>query len=85
MKEAAGEANLTVVAIILIAVIVAVATPLVKSLMNTSTYRACCTEAGGVWSGGCKAINSDEAIAIQTEYEICQNNAGVSPVQGLKD
>ena len=34
MKEAAGEANLTVVAIILIAVVVAVATPLVKSLMN---------------------------------------------------
>ena len=36
MKEAAGEANLTVVAIILIAVVVAVATPLVNSLMNNS-------------------------------------------------
>ena len=31
MKEAAGEANLTVVAIILIGVIVAVVTPLVNS------------------------------------------------------
>lgn len=49
MKEAAGEANLTVVAIILIAVVVAVATPLVNSLMRTSMYRSCCTDAGGVW------------------------------------
>ena len=35
MKEAAGEANLTVVAIILIAVIVAVATPLISNLMKS--------------------------------------------------
>ena len=52
MKEAAGEANLTVVAIILIAVVVAVATPLVNSLMQTSAMRACCTDAGGVWENG---------------------------------
>lgn len=49
MKEAAGEANLTVVAIILIAVVVAVATPLVNSLMKNSANRSCCTDAGGVW------------------------------------
>ena len=52
MKEAAGEANLTVVAIILIAVVVAVATPLVNSLMKTAGKRSCCTDAGGVWQGG---------------------------------
>ena len=49
MKEAAGEANLTVVAIILIGVVVAVVTPLVTSLMSTTARRACCTDAGGVW------------------------------------
>lgn len=49
MKEAAGEANLTVVAIILIGVIVAVVTPLVNSLMSSTAKRACCTDAGGVW------------------------------------
>lgn len=54
MKEAAGEANLTVVAIILISVIVAVATPLINSLLETTKKRSCCNEAGGVWSGnGC--------------------------------
>lgn len=51
MKEAAGEANLTVVAIILIGVVVAVVTPLVNSLMTNSAKRACCTDAGGVWKG----------------------------------
>ena len=54
MKEAAGEANLTVVAIILIGVIVAVVTPLVNSLMSNTACRACCTDSGGYWEGnGC--------------------------------
>ncbi len=52
MKEAAGEANLTVITIILIAIVVAVATPLINNLMTNASRRACCTDAGGVWSGG---------------------------------
>lgn len=51
MKEAAGEANLTVVAIILIGVVVAVVTPLVNSLMKSTANRACCTDAGGYVEG----------------------------------
>lgn len=67
MKEAAGEANLTVVAIILIAVVVAVATPLVNSLMKNAKEKACRTDAGfyqvnGEWTGG-----------SQSEYESCMN------------
>ena len=54
MKEAAGEANLTVVAIILIGVVVAVATPLINNLMKNARARTCCTDAGGVWGdNGC--------------------------------
>lgn len=49
MKEAAGEANLTVVAIILIGVIVAVATPLINSMMDTTKQRAECMNSGGYW------------------------------------
>jgi len=86
MKEAAGEANLTVVAIILIAVVVAVATPLVNSLMKTSTYRACCTDAGGVWeSVGCKypkGMTSTDGVA--ESYKKCQNDAKVSPVKEMQ-
>lgn len=59
MKEAAGEANLTVVAIILIGVVVAVVTPLVTSLMSSSAKKACCTDAGGIWKGnGCTGASS---------------------------
>lgn len=55
MKEAAGEANLTVIAIILIGVIAAVVTPMINSYMTTSAKKGCCTNAGGYWStNACK-------------------------------
>lgn len=60
MKEAAGEANLTVVAIILIGVVVAVATPLVNSLMHNARYRSCCTDAGGVMNGSKCSLGDNE-------------------------
>lgn len=57
MKEAAGEANLTVVAIILIGVIAAVVTPLISSLMNTTKARTECHNNGGYWENGkCEGI-----------------------------
>lgn len=51
MKEAAGEANLTVVAVVLIGIVVAVATPLITNLMNSTSRKSCCTQAGGTWNG----------------------------------
>jgi putative effector of murein hydrolase len=47
MKEAAGEANMTVVTIILIGIIVAVATPIVTSMMNNTKARTTCMNNGG--------------------------------------
>ena len=76
MKEAAGEANLTVVAIILIAVIVAVATPLINSLMRSSTVRACCTDQGGVWHGSaCWRAHNDHTMQYSREAGVacCQD------------
>lgn len=52
MKEAAGEANLTVIAILLIGVIAAVVTPMINSYMTTSARKGCCTNAGGYWEAG---------------------------------
>ena len=70
MKEAAGEANLTVVAIILITVVVAVATPIVMSLMKTAAYKACCTDAGLIWENGdCKFPASDGDNWMNTNRE----------------
>lgn len=57
MKEAAGEANLTVVAIILIGVIAAVVTPIISNMMNTTRDRTCCMNAGGKYaSGSCSPV-----------------------------
>lgn len=74
MKEAAGEANLTVVAIILIAVIVAVATPLISSLMSGSANKACCTDAGGVWKSGSCSDPGNSMYDAQG-YSDCVSNA----------
>ncbi len=61
MKEAAGEANLTVVAIILIAVVVAVATPLVGSLMSGASYKSCCTDKGYIMDKG-NCMNGNKVV-----------------------
>lgn len=55
MKEAAGEANMTVITIILIGVIAAVAIPLVNNAMKTTSEKASCNAAGGYMEdGSCK-------------------------------
>ena len=58
MKEAAGEANLTVVTIILIAVVVAIVTPIITSMMQNTGKKTCCMNAGGIWkNNSCKAAD----------------------------
>ena len=47
MKEATGEANMTVVTIILIAAIVAIATPIVTKMMTTTENKSNCMNGGG--------------------------------------
>lgn len=51
MKEAAGEANMTVVTIILIGAVVAIATPIITNMVKGIEKRTCCANAGGVLSG----------------------------------
>ena len=52
MKEAAGEANITVITIVLIALVLAVGTPLVKSVLDSTKKSSCCSSNGGYWRGG---------------------------------
>lgn len=59
MKEATGEANMTVVTIILIGVIVAIATPIVKNMMNNTNQQAMCMNEGKCWNGSsCETCGS---------------------------
>lgn len=52
MKEASGEANITVLTILLIGIVALVATPLITNIMNSTKTKTCCTNAGGKWEGG---------------------------------
>ena len=64
MKEAAGEANMTVITIVLIAIVLGVGTIIVTNLMKktaqksendlngTGYTQATCTSAGGTWANG---------------------------------
>ena len=55
MKEAAGEANMTVITIVLIGVVAGVGLLLVPRLMTNAKAKACCTDGGWYISGSvCK-------------------------------
>ena len=52
MKEAAGEANMTVITIVLIAIVLGVGTVIVNNLMNSNKKSSCCSANGGIWNSG---------------------------------
>ena len=51
MKEAAGEANMTVITIVLIGVVAAVGAILIPRIMKQVKAKSCCQELGGFVSG----------------------------------
>ena len=57
MKEAAGEANMTVVTIVLIAIVLTVGTVIVGNLMKNAEGNVYGTEAACVDLGGRRIIN----------------------------
>ena len=67
MKEASGEANMTVITIMLIAIVGVVGTIIINNVMNSTQRRACCTEVGGTWTGGTCSENG-------AEYQSCISN-----------
>ena len=62
MKEASGEANMTVITIVLIGIVAAIAAPIITSVVNSTKRSACCQSLGGIWeNGGCTGINNFSA------------------------
>ncbi len=72
MKEAAGEANLTVIAIVLIAIVAAVATPLIGNMMKGTAKKSCCLESGGKWSGN-NCTDGGNGTYDSATYQDCIN------------
>lgn len=52
MKEAAGEANMTVITIVLIAIVLGVGTIVVNNVLSKNQQSSCCVANGGYWKGG---------------------------------
>ena len=75
MKEAAGEANMTVITIVLIAIVLAVGTVLVTNLMNSNKNSSACSACGGIWKGGqCLAPGTNgQPTSSTVEYSSCKN------------
>lgn len=70
MKEATGEANMTVVTIILIAIVVAVATPIVNDMMKATKAKADCMSGGGYCVGGtCQGGTSNGKSCKTTDID----------------
>ena len=70
MKEAAGEANMTVITIVLIAIVLVVGTLIVSSVLSNTGQSSACTSAGAYWRNGqccttsegdCTALNCSKA------------------------
>lgn len=61
MKEAAGEANLTVITIIILGVVAAIMTPIITNVLNSSKAKSECIAKGYIWdesrSGNDKCIS----------------------------
>ena len=71
MKEAAGEANMTVITIVLIGVVAAVGLVLVPRLMTNVKKKSCCTDAAGSWTGSACTNAAGSTTYNKTEYNNC--------------
>ena len=70
MKEAAGEANMTVITIVLIAIVLAIGTVIVNGMMGSVKKNSCCQSMGGAMEGGsCKVRGAD--VSEDAGYKSC--------------
>ena len=76
MKEAAGEANMTVITIVLIGVLAAGAALFIPRLIDNMKAQSCCTEQGGTFnksSGKCEGGSMDKkTVAEMKTQKECQ-------------
>lgn len=76
MKEAAGEANMTVITIVLIAIVLGAGTMIVRNLMGSTTNSSACSACGGSWkNGSCyEKCDSNGSCTGTVNYESCKNS-----------
>ena len=75
MKEAAGEANMTVITIVLIGVVAAVGAILIPRIMNCMEDKSCCQELGGYVSGTSCVGGGANGKAVKGLRTSCQETS----------
>lgn len=73
MKEAAGEANMTVITIVLIAIVLAVGTVIVRNMMSNTNNSSACSACGGSWQAG-KCVGPDGKQMKADDWNSCKAN-----------
>ena len=80
MRQSVGQANITVIIIVLIGIVAMVGSVLIPRLANSSIYTSCCNEAGGIWENGyCRAqtpTTCDNREALFHAYDECVMDSG---------
>ena len=71
MKEAAGEANMTVITIVLIAIVLGVGTVLVNQLLTNTAKKSACSEAGGTLTGNVCNYTKGDGTTANCEVKKC--------------
>lgn len=65
MKEATGEASMTGITIAIIAVVAAIAVPLVRMLVNNTRNSSCCASLGGSVEGNnCVGSSAGDSVPL---------------------
>ena len=73
MKEAAGEANMTVITIVLIAIVLGVGTILVTRMMGSTAKKGACSEIGGTLDGDVCTYTDHTGDTQTCTVEKCTN------------
>ena len=74
MKEAAGEANMTVITIVLIGLVAAAGAILIPNLLKSMKMRSACSELGGTLSGSTCTVKGESGA--QGTYTCTVNESG---------
>ena len=60
MKEATGEANMTIITVVVIGLVSVAAMMLIPNLLDSTKKKSCCTSVGGEWNGNGCSITGEE-------------------------
>jgi len=80
MKEAAGEANMTVITIVLIGVVAAAGAILIPRITKSLNNKSCCSESGGLWyQNSCYVANTCNIDSATGKVNNCTKGTTFTP------